>query len=103
QAGGGLRRKAGGRGLHVPGWHFGEHAIWAPACATFAFEYVAKPVVLGINEPDMIVIAKGTEAFHRIAQVLDGHLKNKRFVTGDTLTLADFGIGSAMILAERAH
>src|SRR5260221_14718937 len=51
----------------------------------------------------MIAIAKGTEAFHRVAKVLDGHLENKRFVTGDTLTLADFGIGSAMILAEMAH
>jgi len=91
------------RRLDVTRWQFWEHAHWDPACAVFAFEYVAKPIVLGINEPDMIAIAKGTEAFHRIAQVLDGHLKNKRFVTGDTLTLADFGIGSAMILAERAH
>src|SRR5262249_60524531 len=62
-----------------------------------------KPVGAGSNEPDIIAIAKGTEAFHRVAKVLDGHLKNKRFVTGDTLTLADFGIGSAMILAEMAH
>src|SRR6201993_3116153 len=51
----------------------------------------------------MIAIAKGTEAFHRAAKVLDGHLENKRFMTGDTLTIADFGIGSAMILAEMAH
>src|SRR5262249_55694709 len=91
------------RRLDVTRWQFWEHAHWDPACAVFAFEYVAKPIVVGINEPEMAAIAKGTEAFHRIAQVLDGHLKNKRFVTGDTLTLADFGIGSAMILAERAH
>jgi len=91
------------RRLDVMRWQFWEHAHWDPACAVFAFEYVAKPIVLGINEPDMIAIAKGTEAFHRVAKVLDGHLENKRFVTGDTLTLADFGIGSAMILAEMAH
>jgi len=91
------------RRLDMTRWQFWEHAHWDPACAVFAFEYVAKPILLGINEPDMIAIAKGTEAFHRVAKVLDGHLKNKRFVTGDTLTLADFGIGSAMILAERAH
>src|SRR5258708_8910571 len=90
------------RRLDVMRWQFWEHAHWDPACAVFAFEYVAKPIVLGINEPDMIAIAKGTEAFHRVAKVLDGHLENKRFVTGDTLTLADFGIGSAMILAEMA-
>src|SRR5216684_3689943 len=49
-------------------------AHWDPACAVFVFEYVAKPVVLGINEPDMAAIAKGTETFHRIAKVLDGQL-----------------------------
>src|SRR5258708_17356096 len=91
------------RRLGVMRGQFWEHAHWDPACGVFAFEYVAKPIVLGINEPDMIAIAKGTEAFHRVAKVLDGHLENKRFVTGDTLTLADFGIGSAMILAEMAH
>src|SRR3984893_18188003 len=89
--------------LDVNRWQFWEHAHWDPACAVFAFEYVAKPIVLGINEPDMIAIAKGTEAFHRAAKVLDGHLENKRFVTGDTLTLADFGIGSGVNPAEMAH
>src|SRR5256886_7389630 len=93
----GLLPQAERRRLDVMRWQFWEHAHWDPACAGVAFEYVAKPIVLGINEPDMIAIAKGTEAFHRAANVLDGHLENKRFVTGDTLTLADFGIGSAVL------
>jgi glutathione S-transferase len=59
--------------------------------------------VLGINEPDLAAIAKGTEAFHRVARVLDGQLQNRRFVTGDTLTLADFSLGAAMNAAEMAH
>jgi glutathione S-transferase len=89
--------------LDVTRWQFWDLAHWDPACAVFAFEYVAKRVVLGMNEPDMDAIAKGTESFHRVAKVLDGQLKNRRFVTGDSLTLADFALGAAMNFAEAAH
>src|SRR5262249_60383627 len=57
----------------------------------------------GIKEPDMAAIEKGTELFQRAAEVLNGQLKGKRFVTGDALTLADFSLGSAMNFAEMAH
>jgi len=89
--------------LDVTRWQFWDLAHWDPACATFIFEYVVKPVVLASGEPDMVAIARGTEAFCRVADVLDGHLKGRKFVTGDTLTLADFSLGSAMTLAELAH
>ncbi len=87
----------------VTRWQFWDLAHWDPACAVFAFEYVAKPLMLGVNEPDMAAIAKGTESFHRAAKVLDGQLKDRKFVTGDTLTLADFSLGAAMNLAAMAH
>jgi glutathione S-transferase len=89
--------------LDVTRWQFWDLAHWEPACTVFLLEYVVKPALLGINEPDMTVIAKGTETFHRVAKVLDGQLKGKRFVTGDTLTLADFSLGAVMNLAETAH
>ena len=89
--------------LDVTRWQFWDLAHWDPACTVFAFEYVAKRIVLGINQPDMEAIAKGTESFHRVATVLDGQLKNRRFVTGDSLTLADFSLGAAMNFAEPAH
>jgi glutathione S-transferase len=88
--------------LEVTRWQFWELAHWHPACAVFAFEYVAK-ALMGMGEPDMDAIAKGTDAFHRVATVLDGHLKDRKFITGDTLTLADFSIGAAMNLVEMAH
>jgi glutathione S-transferase len=89
--------------LDVTRWQFWDTAHWDPACAVFAFEHVVKPRLLGIAEPDAAAVAKGTEAFHRAAPVLDGQLKNRTFVTGETLTLADFSIGSAMILADLAR
>ena len=89
--------------LDVTRWQFWDLAHWDPACAVFAFEYVAKPLFRGIKEPDMAAIEKGTEMFHRAAAVLNSQLKGKRFVTGDALTLADFSLGSVMNFAEMAH
>jgi glutathione S-transferase len=89
--------------LDITRWQFWDLAHWDPACAVFAYEYVVKPRLLGINEPDLAEVAKGTEKFHRAAKVLDGQLAGKKFITGDTLTLADFSIGSAMNFAEIAH
>src|SRR5713226_4729710 len=73
--------------LDVTRWQFWELAHWDPACAVFAFEYVAKPLVLGVKEPDMTAVAKGADSFHCAAKVLDGQLKERKFVTGDVLTL----------------
>jgi glutathione S-transferase len=89
--------------LEVTRWQFWENAHWHPACAVFVFEHVVKNIVLGIDEPDMAAISKGTEAFHRAAKVLDAQLKGNNFVAGSTLTLADFSLGAAMNLAVMAH
>ena len=89
--------------LDVTRWQFWDLAHWDPACAVLIFENVVKSVVLKSGEPDPAAIAKGTESFHRVAQVLDGQLKGKQFVTGDTLTVADFSLGAPMNLAEMAR
>jgi glutathione S-transferase len=90
--------------LAVTQWQFWNLAHWDPACAVFAFEYVAKRFLRGgAAAPGMAAIAKATEVFHRAASVLEGQLDGKRFVLGDTLTLADFSLGAAMTLAEAAH
>src|SRR4029079_11776058 len=73
--------------LDVTRWQFWDLAHWDPTCAIFAYEYVVKPFVLRSGEPDMAAVAKGTEAFHRVGKVLDGQLKGRQFVTGDTLTI----------------
>lgn len=89
--------------LDVTRWQFWDVAHWDPACATFIFEYIAKPLVLGINEPDMTALEKGAEQFHRIAKVLDGQLRGRSFVTGDKLTIVDFSIAAPLVYAEKAH
>jgi glutathione S-transferase len=89
--------------LDVTRWQFWDVAHWDPACATFIFEYIAKSVVLGINEPDVAALEKGTEQFHRIAKVLDAQLRGRSYVTGDKLTIVDFSIAAPLVYAEKAH
>jgi glutathione S-transferase len=44
-----------------------------------------------------------TEEFHRAAKVLDRQLKGRKFITADTLTLADFSLAAGMVYADATH
>lgn len=88
--------------LDVTRWQFWDTAQWDPACAVFIFENIVKPAVLKSGEPDATALAKGAENFHRAAKVLNGQLKGRTFLTGERLTVADFGIGSPLNVAEMA-
>jgi glutathione S-transferase len=89
--------------LDVTRWQFWDLAHWDPHCAVYLFENLIKPVVLKTGEPDQAALGKCTELFHRSAAVLDGQLKGKRWLTGDTLTVADFGLGAPLNNAEMAR
>jgi len=89
--------------LEVTRWQFWDLAHWDSACAVFIFENVVKAVVLKGGNPDSTALAKGEELFHRAATVLDGWLKGRPFVTGDTLTIADFALGAPLNLADMAR
>jgi glutathione S-transferase len=45
------------------------------------------------SNPDQQIIERATKDFRKYAKVLDANLANNTYVTGDTLTLADFAIG----------
>jgi glutathione S-transferase len=66
------------------------------------FENVIKKF-FNLGEPDAQEIAKGEERFHRFAQVLEGHLKGREWLVGNSMTLADFSVGSFLGLAEPAQ
>lgn len=86
----------------VTRWQCWDLAHWDPACATMIFERIVKRV-FNMGEPDLAEIAKGEERFHRCAQVLDANLRERRFVSGDALTVADFSIGAPLNLAAQAQ
>src|SRR5262245_16371323 len=89
--------------LDVTRWQFWDLAHWDPACAVLIFENLVKSVVLKSREPDPAAIAKGTESFHRAARALARQLEGKQFVTGNTLTVADFSLGAPLNLADMAR
>ena len=82
--------------LDVTRWQFWDLAHWDPPVETLLLENFVKPNFLGVTERDDAAVATGTERFHRAAAVLDGQLKGKRYVTGETLTLADFALGAPL-------
>jgi glutathione S-transferase len=89
--------------LDVTRWQFWDLAHWDPAVETLLLENFVKPVIMGAGEPDADLVAKGTEKFHRAAAVLEGQLKGRKFVTGETLTLADFALGAPLHYAAQGR
>jgi glutathione S-transferase len=86
----------------VTRWQCWDLANWDPACAIMIFERLVKKL-LHIGDPDPVEIAKGEERFHRVAALLDAHLKGRNYITGDKLTVADFSIGAPLNLAAPAQ
>jgi len=82
--------------LDVTRWQFWDLAHWDPAVAILLIEKFVKPKIIGTNDIDQAAIGRGTEMFHRAAAVLDGHLKGRKYIVGDSLTLADFAIGAPL-------
>ncbi len=89
--------------LDVTRWQFWDLAHWDPAVAILLVENFVKPVLLAAGEPDPAQVAKGTEMFHRAAAVLEGQLKGRKYVTGDTLTIADFALGAPLNYSAQAR
>ena len=83
-------------------WISWEGAHWTPACAPIAYERVLK-AMLGQGGPDPAVIEKALPEFHRVASILNNHLKGRKWLTGDNLTVADFSVGSTTSIAAPAQ
>src|SRR5262245_51774136 len=77
----------------VLGWVHWDTAHWSPACTPMAFERVVKKLA-GRGEPDLAEVARGEAEFHRFAPVLDEHLRGRRWLVADALSIADFAVGS---------
>jgi glutathione S-transferase len=85
----------------VTRWMFWESADWDPACATLIFERFVKGF-FGGGPADPAEVEKGLTKFHKAAKVLNAHLKGRKFVCGEQLTVADFSLGAPLIMAAPA-
>lgn len=76
-------------------WMFWGAQHWSPAIGVLGFEYWVK-AFLNLGEPDPREVARGEREFGRVAAVLDAHLKDRDWVSGDTVTLADFALAPSL-------
>ena len=82
-------------------WLAWESAHWdAESCGMVAYEKASK-AVLGLGPPDPAFIARGEHNFDRFGAVLNDHLKDHKWLTGNQLTIADFSIGAWIPTVER--
>ena len=75
--------------------HFSRHG------GTLLFEHFIKNVI-GQGGPDPDAVEEATGFFKRFAGVLDGHLSGRKYLLGDTLTVADFGVACLLPNAAEA-
>jgi glutathione S-transferase len=83
-------------------WLFWEASAWSKATEILTHENVRKPM-MGIGQPDASRVAEGERLFRPLAALLDGRLADRKFLVGDTPTLADFVVGGAATYVERGR
>lgn len=102
-----LARKAGSdlwpddeRQIEVLRWLFWDANHFSRHAGALYFQGVIKPM-FG-RTPDPAAVEEATGFFRTFAKVLDDHLRDRRYLLGDTLTVADFAVGAALPYADRA-
>jgi glutathione S-transferase len=83
-------------------WQFWQASQWNKATGTLVWENMIKKF-LGQGGPDPAKIKEGEELFHSSAAVLDSHLKDREYLAGNALTLADFSVAAMLIYARPAR
>jgi glutathione S-transferase len=82
-------------------WLVWGSAHWdAESVGMVAFEKASK-LVLGLGAPDPAFVARGELNFGRFAAALNQSLRDRQWLTGDTLTIADFSIAAFVPSANR--
>ena len=66
------------------------------------FEFVIKER-FKIGPPDTAAVEKSTKSFRSQATVLDNHLKNRKWLVGEKLSVADFSVGVTLPYAAKAQ
>jgi glutathione S-transferase len=80
-------------------WQHWEATTLSKGTGPFAFEKLFKRIFMK-QDPDTAVLQAAEKDFHAAAPILDAHLKDRKFLLGPTLTLADFSVGASFSFAE---
>ncbi|KAL9044193.1 MAG: hypothetical protein Q9214_002652 [Letrouitia sp. 1 TL-2023] len=77
-------------------WLLWEASVWFPSCYVYLVEYVVKPLLN--TKPDEKTIEGEAHRWHRLAGILDAQLAKTKWLTGETVTIADIAVASPMHL-----
>jgi glutathione S-transferase len=86
----------------VQRWMFWTAAHLSPAVGHICFERMWKGFI-GQGGPDESVVARHLVFFTQFMKVLDAHLGNREWVSGESLSLADFSIAATLMYQQRAE
>jgi len=73
-----------------------------PGGSALYFEYVIKPR-FNIGPPDDAEVAKAQATFRTYGAILNAHLKGRKWLLDDQLTIADFSAAVTLPYADKAH
>ncbi|NUO53748.1 MAG: glutathione S-transferase family protein [Polyangiaceae bacterium] len=83
----------------VARWQFWDASHFSPQLGTLAFQRIIKQR-FGMGDPDAGKVEEALTNFRRFAAVLNKHLERKRYVVGESLTIADLTLASSLMYAE---
>ncbi len=86
----------------VQRWLFWTSAHLSPATGGIGFERMWKKLITG-QQPDPAMIAYHERFLHQFLKVLDAHLAQRAWISGDRLSLADLSIAATLMYAQRAE
>ena len=66
------------------------------------FEHMVK-ARFRLGEPDAAEVARALQDFRGCAAILNDHLRGKRWLLGNSLTLADFSVAGVLPFADGSH
>jgi glutathione S-transferase len=86
--------------VEVVKWLSWNNSHWTGVTGPFYFEHLIKPM-FGMGEPDVALLQKKERDFHRFAKVLEQQLATRRFLAGDSMTIADFATAVLLPYADQ--
>jgi glutathione S-transferase len=89
------------RQIDITSWFSWNAQHFTRATGSLYFEHIIKPR-FGIGAPTPAAVEQALTDFRRYATVLNDHLKGRKWLVGDGLTVADFSVAVTLPYAEKA-
>jgi glutathione S-transferase len=88
--------------LDIIAWFSWNAQHFTRATGSLYFENIIR-ARFGIGAPDPAAVSKALTEFRRYGKVLDDHLKGRKWLVGNSLTVADFSVAGSLPYAEKAQ